>query len=194
MIPVDIRILDRKNPPVLKFPDRCVNCGRPKRTVLPLKLNMGVEERGGAVLMEMSVPLCRECEQKERRITNVTLVPFVIGGLAAFVIAFIPVWLVTPAGTTAQTISFPLIAGTLAGIIAGLIGGTALEFASKIIFAPAYGRLLLKRPFTAISLFNDSEDVIGLSTRFTKDKHALKLIFENGEIGRKFISLNPQEK
>ena len=50
-----------------------------------MKLNMGVQKRGQGVLMDFPVPLCAECEKKEKRITNITLVPFLIGGLLVFV-------------------------------------------------------------------------------------------------------------
>jgi hypothetical protein len=63
-----------------------------------------------------------------------------------------------------------------------------------MLFAPTYGRLLLKRPLTIFSIFNDSEDLIGLSTRFADSRKVLKLMFENDEIAREFIALNPQEK
>jgi hypothetical protein len=62
------------------------------------------------------------------------------------------------------------------------------------VFAPVYGQLLLKRPLTVFSLFNDSEDVIGLSAKFTDQKKSLKLTFENDEIAREFEKLNPLEK
>jgi hypothetical protein len=89
-----------------------------------------------------------------------------------------------------QTLGFSITVGALAGIIAGLVGGTLVEFASKFIFAPVYGQLLLKRPLTVFSLFDDSEDVIGLSFRFGEKKKSLKLIFENEEIAREFTQLN----
>jgi hypothetical protein len=41
-----------------------------------------------------------------------------------------------------------------------------------------------------LSFFNDSENVIGLSTKFTDKKKSLKLTFENDEIGREFENLN----
>jgi hypothetical protein len=194
MLTVEISIPDKKKPPVLKFPERCVNCGKPKQVVMPMKLNMGVQKRGQGVLMDFPVPLCAECEKKERRITNVTLLPFVIVGLLLCGIVFIPVWLLTPDGTTSQTLGFSVTVGALAGIIAGLIGGSAVEFILKLAFASAYGQLLLKRPLTVFSLFNDSEDVIGLSARFTENKKSLKLIFENNEIAREFEKLNTSEK
>jgi len=194
MLTVEIPIADKKKPPVLKFSERCVNCGKPKHVVMPMKLNMGVEKRGQGVLMDLPVPLCAECEKKERRITNVTLLPFLIAGLLVCVIVFIPVWLLTPDGETTQTLGFAPAVGALVGIIAGVIGGTIVEFVLKLMFAPVYGQLLLKRPLTVFSLFNDSEDVMGLSARFAKGKQSLKLIFENDEIAREFEKLNASEK
>ena len=190
MITVEIPIRDKKNPPALKFPERCVHCGKPKYAVLPLKLSMGVEKRGQGVLMDMPVPLCADCERKERRITNVTFLPFLIGGVLICAIVFVPVWLITPDGETIQTIGFAPAVGAFAGVIAGLIGGSVVEFGLKFLFAPAYGRLLLKRPLSIFSLLNDSEDVIGLSAKFTDQKKSLKLTFENDEVGREFESLN----
>ncbi len=194
MLTVEISIPDKKKPPVLKFPERCVNCGKPKHVVMPMKLNMGVQKRGQGVLMDFPVPLCASCEKKEKRITNITLVPFLIGGLLVFVTVFIPVWLITPDGTTSQTLGFSLTVGAFVGLIAGIIGGSVVEFVLKLMFAPVYGQLLLKRPLTAFSLFNDSEDVLGLSARFTEKKKSLKLTFENDEIAREFEKINPVEK
>ena len=194
MLTVEIPIPDKKKPPVLKFPERCGNCGKPKHVVMPMKLNMGVQKRGQGVLMDFPVPLCAECEKKEKRITNVTLLPFFLAGLLVCVIVFIPVWLITPDGTTTQTLGFAPAVGALVGIIAGVIGGTVVEFVLKLMFAPVYGQLLLKRPLTVFSLFNDSEAVIGLSAKFTDQKRSLKLTFENDEIAREFEKLNSSEK
>ena len=194
MLTVEIPIPDKKKPPVLKFPERCVNCGKPKHVVMPMKLNMGVQKRGQGVLMDFPVPLCAECEKKEKRITNVTLLPFFLAGLLVCVIVFIPVWLLTPDGNTAQTLGFAPAMGAFVGLVAGVIGGSAVEFVLKLMFAPVYGQLLLKRPLTVFSLFNDSEDVLGLSARFTDQKKSLKLTFENDEIAREFEKINPVEK
>jgi len=194
MLTVEISIPDKKKPPVLKFPERCVNCGKPKHVVLPMKLNMGVQKRGETVRMDFPVPLCMECEKKERRITNLTLFPFFIVGLLVCVAVFVPVWLITPDGTTSQTLGFSLIVGAFVGLIAGVVGGSVVEFLLKLMFAPVYGQLLLKRPLTVFSLFNDSENVLGLSAKFADNKRSLKLTFENDEIAREFEKLNLVEK
>lgn len=190
MITIDVPIKDAKYPPKLKFPDRCVNCGKPKVRTLPVKLNTGAQKRGQMIQLEMSVPLCAECAKKEDKIANVTWLPFFIVGLIAFVVVFIPVWLFSPEGTTTQTLAMPYVLGATAGLVAGIVVGTLVEFALKLLFAPVYGKLLLKRPLTIFAVFNDSEDVIGLSARFTEGKKSLKLIFENDETAKEFKILN----
>ncbi|MEW6285329.1 MAG: hypothetical protein AB1509_03800 [Chloroflexota bacterium] len=191
MLTIEIPIADKKKPPVLKFSERCVSCGKAKQVILPMKLNMGIQKKNGeAVMMDFPVPLCAVCESNEKRITYVTLLPFVLGGLFFCVLAFIPAWLIAPSGTTLQTRNLDLAIGAFAGILVGLVGGTVVELGLKWLFAPAYGRLLLNRPLTILSLFNDSEDVVGLSARFTENKKSLKLTFENDEIAREFETLN----
>ena len=93
MIIAEIPIKDPKNPPVLKFPEQCVNCGKPSGRKMSLKLNTGAQKRGQMVQLEIDVPLCAECAKKEDKIANVTWLPFFIVGLLACVVAFIPVWL-----------------------------------------------------------------------------------------------------
>ena len=193
MITVDIPIKDAGKPPKLIFPDRCVNCGKPTSRTMPVKLNTGAQKRGQIVQLEMDVPFCAECAAKEDRIANVTWLPFFIVGLLACVLVFIPVWLLTPEGPTPQTYEFPYVLGAFVGMIAGLVVGTLVEFVLKMLFAPVYGKLLLKRPLTIFSVFQDSEDLIGLSTRFTEKKKNLRMMFENDELAREFIALNTQE-
>jgi hypothetical protein len=195
VITVDIPIKDPKKPPKLTFPDRCVNCGRPKVKTLPVKLNTGAQTRSGQMIqLEFDVALCVECMAKEHKIGNVTWIPFFIIGLLACVIVFIPVWLLSPEGTTTQTLTMPYVLGATAGLLSGVIVGSLVEFGLKLLLAPVYGKLLLNRPLTIFSVFNDSEDLIGLSTRFVDGKKRLKLKFENDEIARDFVALNPQEK
>jgi len=193
MITVEISIKDPKKPPRLKFSDRCVNCGKPKARSLPVTLSTGAQQPGQLVQLEMDVPLCADCAAKENKIGNVTWIPFSIAGLLACVIVFIPVWLITPEGPTPQTFEFPYVLGAFVGMIAGILVGSLVEFLMKMLFAPAYGKLLSKRPLTVFSIFNDSEDVVGLSIRFAEGRKTLKLSFENDEIAREFVALNPQE-
>jgi thiamine transporter ThiT len=159
----------------------------------PVKLNTGAQKRGQMIQVEFDVPLCAECSAKENKIGNVTWISFFIVGAIVFVLVFIPVWLLSPEGTTAQTIYMPEILGASAGLIAGMIAGTLVEFLLKISFASSYGKLLLKRPLTMISIFSDSVDLIGFSSRFVENRTQLKLSFENDTIGREFTALNSQE-
>src|SRR4030095_12638553 len=115
-------------------------------------------------------------------IANVTWLPFFIVGLVAFIVAFIPVWLISPQGTTTQTLALPYMLGAVAGLIAGIFAGTLVEVVLKLLFAPAYGKLLLNRPLTVLAVFNDSEHVMGLSAKLTHKKKSLNLTFENDEI------------
>ena len=190
MLTIDIPIIDPKKPPALKFPERCVNCGKPKVREFHVKLNTGAQKRGQIVQLEMSVPLCVDCAKKEDRIANVTWIPFFSVGLLACIVAFVPVWLISPQGTTTQTLAMPYVLAAAAGLFAGIVGGTLVEFVLKLLFAPAYGQLLLKRPLTILSVFNDSEDMIGLSAKFTDGRKFLKLTFENDEIAKDFERLN----
>jgi hypothetical protein len=185
-----INIEDQKKPPVLKFPPRCVRCARPQETTIKVSLNMGVQKRSKPVMMENIVPMCITCAERERSIAKVTLVPFIIAGLIVFIIVFIPIWMITPDGTMPQTLGFSIVVGAFVGLIAGVIAGTLVEFGLKFVFAPLYGQLLLKRPLTVFSVFNDSEDIIGLSFKFGEQKKTLKLIFENEDIARDFGNLN----
>jgi hypothetical protein len=193
MITVDVPIQDPKKPPKLVFADRCVNCGRPKARTWPLKLNTGAQKRGQMVQVELNVPLCADCVVKENKIGNVTWLPFFGVGFLVCAVTFVPVWLLSPEATTTQTLTMPYVLGSAAGLFAGILVGTLIEFGLRMLFAHKYGTLLLKRPLTLFSVFNDSGDLIGLSTRFADNRKVLKLIFENDEIAREFAALNPQE-
>jgi hypothetical protein len=50
-------------------------------------------------------------------------------------------------------------------MIAGILVGTLIELILKMIFAPVYGRLLVKRPLTVLSVFHDSEDQFEIEFR-----------------------------
>ena len=193
MITVDIPIQDPKKPSKLIFPDRCVNCGKPKSRTWPFKLNTGVQKSGRMIQMEMDVPLCADCSAKENRIGNVTWLPFFIVGLLTCEVVFIPAWLLSPQGSTPQTAAFPFTFGAFVGLTSGIIVGTLVEFGLRMLFAPTYGRLLLRRSLVIFSVFNDAEDLIGLSARFTDGRKRLKLFFENDDIAHDFSALNQLE-
>jgi hypothetical protein len=193
MVTIDIPIKDSKKPPTLKFPTQCVHCGASTSKTMPVKLNTGVQKRGQMIQLKMNVPLCAECTAKEHRIGNLTWLPFFVVGVLTCAIVFVSVWLIAPEGPTLQTAEFPYLLGAFVGMIAGVIAGTLVEFLLRMLFTPTYGKLLSKRPFTILSIFNDSEDLIGLSTRFSKERKILNITFENDDVARQFIALNPQE-
>ncbi len=130
--------------------------------------------------------MCNACAEKERSVTKVTLVPFLVVGSMIGIVVFVIVTLISPEGTTTQTLSLPFVLGGAAGLIAGVISGTAGEFVVKLLFTPFYGKLLIKRPLTVFGVFTDSEDIVGISFRFGEHKKSLKLIFENEDIAREF--------
>lgn len=190
---VNIPIRDLKQPPALKFPERCVNCGKPKETTLGITLNMGVQKRSRSVTMQLAVPMCNVCAEKERSVAKVTLIPFMIAGFVIGVIVFIPVALIAPEGTSSQTLGFPLVLGGFAGLIAGILGGTVVEFFVKMLAVPVYGKLLARRPLTIIGFLAESDELIGISARFLRETKIARLEFENEEIAREFTQLNSLE-
>lgn len=161
---------------------------------MKLSFDMGVQKRSQTVLMELVLPMCNDCAAKERRIASVTLVPFFVGGLIIGAIAFVPALLVAPEGTTPDTAGFPFVFGGGVGLIVGVIGGTVIEFFSRLLFSFSFGPSLTKRPLTIFEFFNDSEHILGLSGKLSRDKKSLHLEFENDDIAREFTQLNPQEK
>jgi uncharacterized membrane protein (DUF485 family) len=194
MISIDIPIKDNKNPPALAFPNRCVNCAKPKEIMLGITLNMGVQKRGQTVVMKLNAPMCNVCAKKERSIAMVTLIPFLISGLVIGLIVFFPVTLLAPEGTSSQTLGFPFVLGGFVGLIAGIIAGTVVEFFVKMLAIPFYGKLVTRRPLTVISLFAESDELVGISAKFSRETKTVQLTFENDDIAREFEKMNPREK
>lgn len=193
MLSIDIPIPDPKNPPALKFPAHCVHCGQPTDETLPVKIPMGVEKRSKPVILELPLPMCAQGAKLERSLAKVTLVPFLAGGLLIGLAAFILAWLLTPEPPlqTVQTRSFDLVIGAFVGLIAGILGGSLVELAFKLLYTPLYGKLLMKRPLTAIEIFSNTENYAGFSAALSQDKKQLTLTFEREEIGKQFQRLNP---
>lgn len=187
---ISIPIPDLKNPPILQFPNRCVNCGKPKEETLSLSFDMGVQKKNQQVLMKISVPMCKACAEKERSIAKVTLIPFLIGGAIFGAIAFLPALLVAPEGPTPDTVGFPFVFAGFIFLVVGIIFGTIIEAIVKTISIPFYGKLVTKRPLTIFSFFSNTDDLIGISAKFIKDKKQIQLQFENDEIAKEFKKIN----
>lgn len=190
---VEISIPDLKKPPMLKFPERCVNCGKPKDEMLGLSLNMGEQYRGKTVVLQMKVPMCKSCADKERGIGKVTFIPFLVVGFIFGAIAFVPVMLIAPQGSDPQTVGFPFVAGGLAGLVVGSIFGTIAEIIVKSLSIPVYGKLVTRRPLTIFAMFTETDELLGVSVRFLRDKKLVQFEFENEEIAREFKQLNHLE-
>ena len=69
-----------------------------------------------------------------KKIGNITGIPSFIAGLLACIVVFIPVWLISPEGTTPQTSAFPYVLGAFVGMITGILVGTLVEFILKMMF------------------------------------------------------------
>lgn len=190
---VQIAIPDLKKPPLLKFPERCVNCGKPKEETLGMSLNMGVQHRSKPVTLELKVPMCKVCADKERSVAKVTLVPFFVVGLIFGAIAFVPAMLIAPEGPTPETAGFPLVFGGGVGLVVGMIAGTIAEIIVKSLAVPFYGKLITRRPFTMVSFLAETDELIGISVKFLREKKLVQLEFENEEIAREFTQLNQSE-
>jgi hypothetical protein len=194
MISIDVPIKDKKNPSVPVFPNRCVNCGKSQETMMGITLQMGEQKRGQSVVMKLNIPMCNSCAEKERSIAKVTLIPFVIAGILIGLIVFIPVLLIAPQGTSTQTLDLPWVIAGAAGLTAALIGGSMVEFFVKMLAVPFYGKLLTRRPLTIFGLFTESDELIGASAKFSREKNMLHLAFENDEVAREFKKLNSLER
>lgn len=186
-------IPDLKKPPALKFPERCVNCGKPKDEMLGLTLNMGVQHRNQPVTLQMKVPMCKACADKERGIAKVTFIPFLIAGFVFGAIAFIPVMLISPQGSDPSTVNAPFVLGGLAGLLVGSIAGTLVEIVVRSMAVPFYGRLITRRPLTVYAMFSETDELLGVSARFLCKKRLVQLEFENEAIAREFSQLNQLE-
>ena len=190
---VQISIPELKRPPVLKFPERCANCGNAKDEMLGLSLNMGEQYRGKPVVLQMKVPMCKACADKERGIGKVTYIPFLVVGFVFGAVAFVPAMLVAPQGVDAQTVGFPLVVGGFAGLIVGSIAGTIAEIIVKSLSIPVYGKLVTRRPLTVFALFSETDELLGVTARFLREKKLVQLEFENEVIAREFLKLNQLE-
>ena len=140
---VDIPITDPKKPPQLNIADSCVHRGKAAARTFPVKLHTGAQWKSGQMVqLGFDVPMCTACAAKEKEIGNITWIPSFIAGMLACIFVFIRVWLLSPEGTSAQTYAFPYVLGAFIGMIAGILAGTLVEFILKMLFAPAYGKLL----------------------------------------------------
>ena len=68
------------------------------------------------------------------------------------------------------------------------------ELVLKILAAPFYGKLVVHRPLTMLSIFSESDALLGISAKFSRKTNTLHLTFENEDVAREFKKLNPMER
>lgn len=158
-----------------------------------MSLHMGVQHRNKPVTLELKVPMCKACADRERSVAKVTLIPFFVVGLIFGAIAFVPAMLVAPEGPTPETAGFPFVFGGGVGLVVGMIAGTIAEIIVKSLAVPFYGKLITRRPLTMVSFLAETDELIGVSVKFLREKKLVQLEFENEEIAREFIQLNQSE-
>lgn len=190
---IEIPIQEKRKPPRLVFPQRCVQCGQPKEDQITLTLQVNYSQNK-PLAVRLEVPMCKTCAARERQVTLVTLVPFMVGGLLAGIVAFIPTWLFAPEGSTPQTYMFPYVLGLFAALLVGIPAGALVEALAKALAAPFFGSRLYKRPLTALAIFSDTENVLGLQAKLTHNRKTIELFFERDDIAQEFLNLNPPTK
>lgn len=190
---IELPIQAKRKPPQLIFPQRCVNCGQPPEDQLNLALQVNYS-KNKPLVVKLDLPMCKTCAARERQVTLVTLVPFTVGGLLAGIIAFIPTWLLAPEGSTPQTYMFPYFLGLFVALLVGIPAGSLVEALVKVLAVPFFGSQLYKRPLTALAIFSDTENVLGLQARLTQQRKMIELFFERDDIAQEFLSLNPPMK
>lgn len=158
-----------------------------------MSLHMGVQHRNKPVTLDLKVPMCKACADRERSVAKVTLIPFFVAGLIFGAIAFVPAMLIAPEGPTPETAGFPFVFGGGVGLVVGMIAGTIAEVIVKSLAVPFYGKLITRRPLTMVSFLAETDELIGVSVKFLREKKLVQLEFENEEIAREFIQLNQSE-
>jgi hypothetical protein len=179
------------------FPDRCVCCGAPKERESTLAVNGNVMRKNRQVQVEsrLQIPHCRRCARSTRSIFMAGFISWILGFLVAGIAAFVLVAFgasglgLDEHGRSDQSPS--LILGVAAGLFAGLAGGLLFELAGRALLFPIFGRGLLRAPMLALQMLRDADYVAGIAGRLASDAAYLELGFENLEIAREFVSLNP---
>ena len=198
MYTLTVPIASARQLPKLVFPERCLNCGKPKAGTRKIAFDMNAASRKKSIMLEIEPPLCRECIELENKMEWFSLLPFTISALIFAVVGFIflffflpllPVWnfLGIDDRLTGESVFVLSGAGAL---VAAVAGGTMVEFALKLLAAPYFGKLIVSRPPTIIALSRDLHDVVGLRAQLTGDKKTLTLTFEHEEMAKEFAALN----
>jgi hypothetical protein len=187
---VEIQVADLRKPPVMKFPERCVNCGKAPVDKIGMAFATGETLRSKQVMMQVWMPYCAACASLERKMFLFALGPFAFGFLLVGAAVFIPVWLLAPSGTTSQTLGLDVVLAGFAALMAGIIGGAVAEFLSKFLFSLFLGNSFARRPLFVFELLSDLSYSLGVMGRFDRAKKILSMTFELDDLAREFILLN----
>lgn len=184
--------------PRLVFPERCLNCGKPKAGTRAIHFDVSKAEKK-SVMLEFEPPLCKDCIELENRLEWFSLLPFTISALLSALVGFLvlffiilpllPIWDIF--GISDRQGGMVLFVLSAAGaLLSAVVGGTVVEFVLKLLAAPYFGKLITSRPPTILALGRDQHDIVGLRAQLTPDKSTLTLTFELEEMAKEFAALN----
>ena len=175
---------------VLKFPQRCVNCGGPPADKIGMSFAPGSANQSKQTKLELWLPYCAACANRERKMFLFALGPFAFGFLLVGIAVFILVWLVAPQGNTVQTMNIDVALAGAAGLFAGMIGGGVFEFVSKFVLAPFLGQSFARRPLFIFELLSETNHALGVTAQYDSKKKILTMTFERDEFAQEFMALN----
>ncbi len=158
----------------LRFPDRCVYCGKPCEVELDWEITFVGYWHGKEVkyATQQRVPYCA---QHARESKSTSAIETVVG---------CGVWLLV----------FLWLFFSVIHIGSGIVGGRTLSFLVSFylsLVAAALATLALKAILPRLRPSSgDQLDLLGLKASFTADGHCLDVTFTHGEIAAEFAELN----
>ena len=177
----------------LTFPERCVCCGKPGETDMPMKVHRLKKE------VALRIPLCLRCKRSDQRVFLFSLLSFLLGALVVGVGCFALLFIWEGKNGILAFLGFNNVSGqhdplfVLFGGTAFLVGiaaGFLLEAAAKVLFIPFLGRALYYAPIMAVQILGDVEYVAGLRANLSKNMKTLHLKFYNDDVADEFAQLN----
>lgn len=185
----------------LKFPERCVCCGKPKEVEFPMKVSRLIQQKQKQVQRSVSlaVPLCARCKRTDQQVFLISLLLFVLGmlvvGLGCFALLTIldvSTGFLTNLGVDnvpGKPGAWLIIAGSVSFLV-GFAGGVLFEGLGKFLFIPMIGRALVYAPFLGVQILGNVEYVAGLRGHLSADAKLLHLRFFNKAVATEFENLN----
>lgn len=185
------------HPDQIRFPDRCICCGKLRQadsTMIVSRLVMR-EGQQEAVLLRYTIPHCEKCHRSTKAIFLAGFLPFLAGfvllGGAAFVVM---TFYANALGIDQNSIpgsSNSLILGAGAGLAVGFVSGFLCEVMARILLLPFLGRGLWQAPLMITQFIHDADYMAGLSGKLDSTALNLQLTFTNDVLAHEFAALNP---